>query len=265
MSGRLRHYACGSTAHDTRTLFRGGTRDVREFPSGVFLYEPGDGRRFLFDTGYAPDPWPTGWRTSVYRRVLPPSLAPGDDIGAQLARDGVDPDSIGHVILSHLHPDHVGGLKSFPRARLVITSGQLETDEKARVRDAVLPGLLPAGFPGEDPIVLTPADFAPVTVAGRRLRVAEPWAGAGIRLVDLPGHARGHLGALVEDRVLLAGDAAWGTDLLDAAPRMRALPRRLQHHPAAYAATARTLSALSAQGIRIVCSHDRVVDRELLP
>jgi glyoxylase-like metal-dependent hydrolase (beta-lactamase superfamily II) len=264
MSGRLRHFACGSTVHDIGALFRGGGRDVRQFPSGVFLYEPGDGRRILFDTGYAPEPWDTGWRGSVYRRILPPTMAPEDDVARRLADDGVAPGSITHVVLSHLHPDHIGGVVHFPGARAVVTTGQLETLRRARLRDAILPGLLPEGFPGTDPLVLAPGDFADTAVAGVVLRTADPFGDGMLRLVDLPGHAHGHLGALIEDRVLLAGDAAWGSDLLEAEPRMRALPRRLQHDPTAYAATARTLAALSRSGVRVVCSHDPVTERELL-
>ncbi|MGN8025901.1 MBL fold metallo-hydrolase [Microbacterium sp. 22242] len=264
MTGRLRHYACGSTVHDIGVLFRGDTREVRSFPSGVFLYEPGDGRRILFDTGYAPDPWDTGWRGAAYRRILPPLMTEQEHVARRLQDDGVAPESVTHVVLSHLHPDHIGGVVRFPGARLVITAGQLDTLRRARLRDAILPGLLPAGFPGTDPIVLAPADFAEETIAGEALRVADPFRDGLLRLVDLPGHANGHLGALVEGRVLLAGDAAWGSDLLAAEPRMRAVPRRLQHDPAAYSATARALVALSRAGIRVVCSHDAVTDRELL-
>jgi glyoxylase-like metal-dependent hydrolase (beta-lactamase superfamily II) len=64
--------------------------------------------------------------------------------------------------------------------------------------------------------------------------------------------------------VLLAGDAAWGSDLLAEERRMRAVPRALQHDGDAYRDTARRLVALSRAGIRVVCSHDPVGDRELL-
>lgn len=265
MTRRLRHYACGSTVHDIGILFRGAARDVRAFPSGVFLYEPGDGRRILVDTGYAPAPWDTGWRGALYRRILPPTTTAQDDVARRLADDGVAPESVTHVVLTHLHPDHIGGIARFPAARLVLAAGHLETLRRARLRDAILPGLLPAWFPGADPLVLDRTDFAPAEVAGVALRIADPFPGSGLRLVDLPGHAQGHLGALVDDRVLLAGDAAWGSDLLAEEPQMRAVPRALQHDGDAYRDTARRVLALSRGGIRVVCSHDPVGERELLP
>ena len=79
MSARLRHYACGSTTHDPAALFRGGDRGIRTFPSGVFLFDDGSGRRVLFDTGYATGEWRTGWKGSVYRRLLPPIVTEDDD------------------------------------------------------------------------------------------------------------------------------------------------------------------------------------------
>ncbi|WP_439903253.1 MBL fold metallo-hydrolase [Microbacterium azadirachtae] len=264
MTGRLRHFVCGSTAHDVGALFRGGGRGVRAFPAGVFLYETGDGRRILFDTGYAPEPWDAGWRGRVYRRILPPTVEPQEAVDVQLAAHGVAPKSITHLVLSHLHPDHIGGVGRFPGARLILTPGMLASYRRARLRDAILVGLLPPDFPGRDPLVLAPDRFSAVSVAGETVRVADPFGDGLLRLVDLPGHANGHLGALIEDRVLIAGDAAWGSDLLAAAPHMRALPRRLQHDPEAYGETARMLVALSRAGIRVVCSHDPLTDRELL-
>lgn len=264
MSGRLRHFVCGRTAHEVRTLFRGADRGTRAFPSGVFLYEPGDGRRVLFDTGYAPEPWDAGWRGRVYRSILPPTMAPDEAVEVQLAAHGIAAESITHLVLSHLHPDHVGGVGRFPGARLIVTSGLLASFHRARLRDAILVGLLPPDFPGHDPLVLTPQDFSAVDVGGQPIRVVDPFGDGLLRLVDLPGHANGHLGALFEGRVLIAGDAAWGSDLLDAEARMRTLPRRLQHDPEAYGATARTLVALSRAGIRVVCSHDPLTERELL-
>ncbi len=266
MSGRLRHYVCGSTVHDVGALFRGGTRNVRQFPSGVFLYEPGDGRRILFDTGYAPEPWDTGWRGSVYRRILPPTIAPEEDVARRLSDDDVAAGSITHVVLSHLHPDHIGGVVRFPDARLVITTGQLETLRRARLRDAILPGLLPEGFPGADPLVLAPADFA----GHRRSRAW--YCGSPIRSATAccassicPGHARGHLGAL--DRGPGPARRGCRLGLGPARGRNRACapcragcsttppPTRRPRTP---------LSALPRSGIRVVCSHDPLTDRDLL-
>lgn len=264
MTGRLRHYACGSTRHDLGAMFRGAPRGVREFPSGVFLYDGGTGARVLFDTGYATGEWRTGWRGAAYRSLLPPRVCDADDIATQLAADGVDPGSVTHVVLSHLHPDHVGGIRRFPRATFVLTEGMLRTIEAPRLRSGVLPGLFPDWFPTESRTVIDAAAFRPAIVHGVPVTAADLLGDGSYLVVDLPGHADGHVGALVEQQVLLAGDAAWGSDLLDAASRLRTLPKAVQHDAEAYQRTARTLGGLVAAGVRIVCSHDPVRERELL-
>ncbi|MBO0979132.1 MBL fold metallo-hydrolase [Microbacterium sp. SD291] len=264
MTGRLRHYTCGSTTHDVGAMFRGAAKDVREFPSGVFLFDAADGRRVLFDTGYRTGEWRTGWRGAAYRRLLPPRVADADDIAAQLEGDGVDPGSVTHVVLSHLHPDHVGGVHRFPTATFVLTEGMLRTLAAPRLRTGVLPRLLPEWFPTASRIVLDDAAFRQVEVHGVRLRAADVLGDGSYLVVELPGHADGHVGALVEGSVLLAGDAAWGRDLLDASSGLRPIPRAVQHDPARYESTARALRALTDAGIRIVCSHDPLGERELL-
>ncbi|WP_455904984.1 MBL fold metallo-hydrolase [Microbacterium sp.] len=264
MTVRLRHYVCGSTSHDVGAMFRGAPHGVREFPSGVFLYDTADGRRVLFDTGYATGRWHTGWRGAVYRRLLPPIVGDADDVAARLRADGVDPASVTHVVLSHLHPDHVGGVRRFPHATFVLSAGHERTLSAPRLRAGVLTGLLPSWFSDAERIVIDEGAFATVEVGGTALRTHDLLGDGSYLVVDLPGHADGHLGALIERRVLLAGDAAWGSDLIDASGTLKALPRAVQHDADRYAATARILGELAAAGIRVVCSHDPLDAKELL-
>lgn len=264
MTGRLRHYVCGKTVHDVGAMFRGEPRERREFPSGVFLYDAADGRRVLFDTGYATGTWRTGWRGAAYRRLLPPQVHDEDDVALRLRADGVDPASITHVVLSHLHPDHIGGVRRFPQAIFVLSAGHERTLAGPRLRDGVLTGLLPDWFSDAERRTLTDDAFVDVEVRGTMLRGHDLLGDGSYLVLDLPGHADGHLGALVEGRVLLAGDAAWGADLVDASARLRMLPRAIQHDPRRYADTVTALHDLIAAGIRVVCSHDPLGARELL-
>ncbi len=242
---RLYAFACGTTVHDTAALLRGGQKALRSYPAGVFLYE-GGGRRILFDTGYAPAPWKTGLIGALYRRLLPPSLGPGESIAEQL-----DPASVTHVVLSHLHPDHIGGMQYFPHARFVLSPGMVRTLRRARLKEMMLRGLVPDWFDPDAAIVVEDFDEGPFG-----LSVADVFGDPGYLLVDLPGHARGHLGALVGGRVLLAGDAAWGRDLLGQEHRIRALPRWGSHDFAVLTQTGRTLLAAEASGLRLLFSHD---------
>lgn len=264
MSGRLRHYVCGSTAHDVASIFRGAGHEVREFPSGAFLFDGADGQRVLFDTGYATGEWRTGWRGAAYRRLLPPKVRADDDIARQLAHDGVEPASVTHVVLSHLHPDHIGGVSRFPDATFVMTAGHLRSLTAPRLRDGILTGLLPPWFDDARKQVLDADSFRATDAASVALSAADLFGDGSFLVIELPGHAHGHIGALVDGRVLLAGDAAWGRDLLAATADLRPVPRAVQHDHAQYVRTAAIVQELADAGIRIVCSHDPLGDKELL-
>lgn len=291
---RLRSYACGSTSHDVAQIMRGIPRERRDFPATVFLYTDGD-RRVLFDTGYAPPPWP-GLKAAIYRRLLPPEIVPGETVDARLRAAGVDPESITHVVLSHLHPDHIGGVRYFPQARFVLGAGAVDALHRSRLSESVLDRLLPDWFRDADLLVVgSPADQSagrrtaprgagggatPASPSGRERATARTRAARGSTpastfvdgphglhtfdlfgdgsylIVDLPGHARGHIGALIHGQVLLAGDASWGRDLLGREKDMRLLVRGTSHHAATLAATAQTLLAAEASGVRLLLSHD---------
>ncbi|WP_157887391.1 MBL fold metallo-hydrolase [Frondihabitans sp. PAMC 28766] len=249
----LHYFACGETTHGMHQLLRGASRERRVFPSGVFLYSAGS-RRVLFDTGYAPEPWRAGAAGWAYRRLLPPTVPQGVTVEHRL-----DPASVTHVVLSHLHPDHVGGIRAFPDATIVLTEGLHETLRSPRLREGVLGGLIPPWLEGRATVLPSAAFDASVAsgaaIAG--LRTADLFGDGSYRLVDLPGHARGHVGALVEDDVLLAADAAWARDLLGEEGRIKPLPRAVAHDSRAQTITAQALLAAERQGVRLLFSHDR--------
>lgn len=250
--GSLEYFACGETTHGMHQLLRGAPRERRVFPAGAFLYTSGD-RRVLFDTGYAPEPWRAGLAGSIYRRLLPPSVPAGATIGEQL-----DPSTVTHVVLSHLHPDHVGGIQAFPEAHVILTEGLRDTLRSSHhglseLRAGLLRGLLPSWL-DERVTVVGSSCFEPWA---QELRAADLFGDGSYRLVDLPGHSRGHVGALVEGRVLLAADAAWGREMLGQEHRIKPVPRAVAHSFAIQTATARSLLAVERTGIRLLFSHDR--------
>lgn len=211
--GRCRHLEC--------IALSGGRLEIIDFPALVVLIRHPTRGPILFDTGYA-DHFLTETRSfpeRLYRLATPPSLPPEERLEVQLRRFGVAPDEVELVLVSHLHADHVAGLRDLPRARFLLLRRELEAFRDLRgfaaVRRGFLPGLLPEGFAGRS----TFAEDLPAAELGPSWAPFERgWdlLGDGSLIgLPLPGHTPGQLGVLLRagdgGPLLLAADAAWSS------------------------------------------------------
>lgn len=154
----------------------------------------GGGARVMFDTGFPPDyatrPSETAARDGLGRFGAFVRFGADTTAEGQLARLGLGPADISHVILSHGHIDHVGSLPLFAHARIVLTAR-----ERADPRPSYFLDARPMDWPAAAYVTLDrETDFC-----------------AGLRLVPTPGHTPGHLSALATlpngRAFLLAADA----------------------------------------------------------
>ncbi|MCC7052874.1 MAG: MBL fold metallo-hydrolase [Gemmatimonadaceae bacterium] len=211
---RVRAFDTGYCVARAGLIARGtGWHEARCHAPAFLIEHPGHGP-LLFDTGYAPrllDAFRT-WPARIYALATPTTI--GMPLVAQLAGAGVAAHEVRTVIVSHLHADHVAGLLDFAAARFVVSGAALALQRRARGVDAVRRGIVQQLFP---------ADF------DRRATVIDAFAGealpalgathdllgdGSVRLVPLPGHARGQLGAMLRTDtgdVLLCADGAWST------------------------------------------------------
>jgi glyoxylase-like metal-dependent hydrolase (beta-lactamase superfamily II) len=208
----------GSCRHPEWVTMSGGRWAPIEFPALVALIVHPRLGAILYDTGYserfeeATEPLPE----RLYRWLTPPRLPPEQRLVAQLERRGIGLDDVRQVLISHLHADHVAGLRDLPRA----TFTALEADVAARrgsswqtLRRGVLPRLLPDDFDSR----LTLVDHRPVVELGAEWEPFErgyDLVGDGSLIgIPLPGHSPAQLGVLLrttdDRRVLLAADSCW--------------------------------------------------------
>jgi glyoxylase-like metal-dependent hydrolase (beta-lactamase superfamily II) len=120
----------------------------------------------------------------------------------QLERRGIRAADVGHVIMTHLDPDHAGGLADFPQARVHVSAEELEA---ARGGD---PRYLPMQW-GHGPRWEAHGPAAEEWF-GFEVRRVELGFASPVFLVPLFGHTAGHCGVAVGqgDRwVLHVGDA----------------------------------------------------------
>lgn len=166
-------------------------------PSPVYLIEHTDGL-VIFDAGvnpeYAGDPV-AGYGEMAERLNM--DFQQHHTIEAQLHDLGFSLHDVGHVVASHLHFDHAGGLRQFPHAVTYLGEGELEyaSNPEKFCRSWFLiddfddsHGLQWSVLPGDHDI------FGDGTV----------------QVLSLPGHTPGSLGLLVrleKTSFILTGDA----------------------------------------------------------
>jgi glyoxylase-like metal-dependent hydrolase (beta-lactamase superfamily II) len=134
-------------------------------------------------------------------------VAAGDEIGSQLTRLGIRRGDITKVILTHLHGDHIDGLKDFEGVPICISQAEYAPTQASNARwIARIAGLR---FPAW--LKFTPIDFRPERFGP--FECSFPLTSDGtVVAVPTPGHTAGHLSVIVKaDGVhyFIAGDMAY--------------------------------------------------------
>ncbi|MCB0155086.1 MAG: MBL fold metallo-hydrolase [Anaerolineae bacterium] len=263
---KLTLLAAGRCTHPEWVVMRDGRRSRVPFPAIFALLEHPRLGPLLYDTGYTPRFYAETSRfpNSLYARVTPVEVTEGDSAVRQLQRLGLAASDIKHIIISHFHADHIGGLADFPQARFICFAEAYEAVRRLRslnaVRAGFLPGLLPADFEQRAQPVLyenwvqLPDAYDPFQQA------VDLFADGLLLAVPLPGHAFGQMGLLVRTDAgpfFLAADACWHSR----AYRQLIWPHPLAHlilaDPAAFRTTLTRLHHLHRQqpGLPIIPSH----------
>jgi glyoxylase-like metal-dependent hydrolase (beta-lactamase superfamily II) len=217
-----------------------GEGDVWRLPIVCFLVRAG-GRSVLVDTGCGPASLPLSRRLGLEGRLV-----------ARLAAAGVAPEDVDTVLLTHLHPDHVGAAlthdgaepqATFPRARYLVHRAEWEAWSRPEVREA-----FPMPF-FEDLV-------APLERLGAlQLIDDEHPVAPAVTAIHTPGHTPGSVSALVVSRDERA--IVWGDAFVHAAhvsePDWRFL-RDMDHETAA-ATRHRLLDRVMDEGMSVASAH----------
>jgi len=266
MSGvELTLLTAGSCTHPGAVARRGASWAPVEFPALVAVVRHPRHGVLLFDTGYTPRnaSETAHLPESIYARAMPVTCRPEQTALAQLAGLGIAAGDVRTVVLSHLHPDHVGGTRDLPMARFVLgrdALGPLALPRGLRrLRRGLLPGLLPDDLHDRTRFV----EDLPIATdgLGGPLGPGHDVLGDGsVVAVPLPGHLGGHLGLLVRTtgpRVLLVGDAAWSTRAITHLELPHPVVRLVTHSWNDYRTTLLALHDLGRTDpeLRVVPSH----------
>lgn len=223
-----------------------------EAESGLVLVDSGFGLRDAKDPAK---------RFGPARRFIRPAFAEAESAVSQVVELGLDPRDVRDIVLTHFDADHTGGLADFPWARIHLTAAEQAA------------ALEPAGVVERGRYLPAQRDHGPDLVA-HTPSAGDTWRGfaaaeeliAGVVLIALPGHTRGHAAVAVdagEHRVLHVGDAFYHRGQIDGTGGvpwpLRAMERMFAHDWRQVRANherLRSLWAADDPGLVLVNAHD---------
>jgi glyoxylase-like metal-dependent hydrolase (beta-lactamase superfamily II) len=185
---------------------------VIEHTQGVILFDTGQDRASVTDDQY----FPGGFTGFIYGRLARFDIGEQDILTAQLAGLGYAPADVSTAIVSHLHQDHIGGLRELKDARLLVSAAEWAElsgpapELRGFLRKHIqLPGL---NWQQVSPEPTRDASLAPFTES------LDVLGDGSLVLLPTPGHTPGSLSLLVrrgaQPPLLLVGDLSYGAEIM---------------------------------------------------
>jgi len=253
MIEKVDYFACGYCTNNLKRVFKGFDKTIVNFYAGVFLIKHKKLGYILYDTGYSMDILKNNLKYFLYRFANPITLKKEDMIDYQLKEKGIDKDEIKYIIISHLHPDHIGGLKFFPNSYLILTKTCYNDFKLKKDSLLIFKELLPDDFENRLTLIKNYKE-------NRLFPYKESFdlfSDSSMLMVEIDGHAKGQ-GCLFmpEKNLFIAADVCWGTEYLTLTDKMKWLPGKIQNNFEDYRQGSNLLKKIIEDNISVVVSHD---------
>ncbi len=256
----IRYYNCGYCTNNLKLVLKKHKKEIKVFPAGVFLIKHQKKGYILFDTGYSTEIYNLGWKGKLYNLFNPTYVEKSDQINIQLEKSGIKCDEIKYIILSHLHPDHIGCVKYFKKAKIIISEDTFNTYKNNKIRYLIFDKLLPKWF--ENNLIIID-DKKLVEGKNKYFEYYDLFKDNSILLTKVNGHALGQICCLIENKLFLGADSSWGNEFVGKANNFRIFPRFIQFNMKDYIVNDTLLETMKKDGIELCFSHD-TYDKEVI-
>jgi glyoxylase-like metal-dependent hydrolase (beta-lactamase superfamily II) len=231
---------CGRLDGPRQGFFPDASPDARlTVPVSCFLVRHPKGT-LLFDTGVACGAVqdPIGVLGKLIASYFKMAGSPNENVVDQLATQGLVPDDITHVACSHLHFDHCGCNRHFPRAKILMQRAEMDAAREP-------------GGPYSRRLWDLSLDYQ--FLEGEH----DVFGDGTVMLFPTPGHTAGHQSAIVrtamDRRFVLAADACYTEEHLK-----RDIISPVHWHEQTMRESMEQLRRLSNQaGTELVFGHDQ--------
>lgn len=249
----ISYYSCGYCTNNQAMMFKKEKKKELIFPAGVFLIKHKKHGYVLYDTGYTTEIYRKKWLFKLYNYFNPTFIERNQMIDQQLKQTGIEPDEIKLIILSHLHPDHIGGTKYFKNARFLISQANYQVLQQKKLKDLIFKDFLPDDFLERVDCITPDKSYESFPYKNSY----DLFGDGSLLLSSFDGHASGQLCLyLPEERLFIAADICWGIELLPLTSKIRCIPALIQKDMNAYRASIERLRQIITDGNQVVVSHD---------
>ena len=253
----IKYYNCGYCTNNLKLVFKKHKREIKVFPAGVFLVKHPKEGYVLFDTGYSTEIYNLGWKGKLYNLFNPTYVKKEDQINIQLEKDGIKCSEIKYLVLTHLHPDHIGCVKYFKNAKILVSEEAFNTYKKNKIRYLIFDKLLPEWF--EEKITIID-DKQLEENKNKYFSYYDLFGDKSMLLTKVNGHAKGQICSLIQDKVFLGADSSWGNSFVGKANDFKFFPRLIQSDMNDYITNDKLLKRMRKDGIKLCFSHDTYED-----
>lgn len=210
-------YAGYCLAKESEAIKGGTNKKIKFFALWGLIKHPSEGY-ILYDTGYTNrfHSETKNYPNKIYAQITKVVIKDNESVKKKLLDNGINPKEIKHIIITHFHADHVGGLKDFPNARFYTSIKAFKHFKKLNPLIAfsrgILKGLVPKNL--SERIILIDKECKKFDndLFGDTYDL---FGDNSISIVKLPGHAAGQIGVQLKTKkndYFLIADACWNSE-----------------------------------------------------